>query len=194
VDTCRPFSKDRRGLILGEGAAMLVLEPMERAKALGTRIYGEIVGFGMSADAGHITSPNFQGPASAMRAALSDAQLAPEQISYINAHGTGTSNNDVVGTRAIHEVFGKHTNQLAVSSTKSMHGHALEAAGALEAVATVMAMREAIIPSTINFTTADPECDLDIVPNHARPAEVEFALSNSFAFGGLNAVLAFRKS
>lgn len=193
-DTCRPFSKDRRGLILGEGAAMLVLESMERAKARGAKIYGEIVGFGMSADAGHITTPTFQGPAAAMRAALSDAQLVPEQVSYINAHGTGTSNNDVVETRAIHEVFGKHTNRLAVSSTKSMHGHVLGAAGALEAVATVMAMREATIPPTINFTTADPECDLDIVPNHARSAEIEFALSNSFAFGGLNAVLAFRKS
>jgi nodulation protein E len=192
-DTCRPFSKDRRGLILGEGAAMLVLESMERALARGARIYGEIVGFGMSADAGHITSPTLQGPVSAMKAALSDAQLAPEQIAYINAHGTGTMNNDVTETQAIREVFGKHADRLAVSSTKSMHGHALGAAGALEAVATVMAMRENIIPPTANFTTPDPDCDLDIVPNQARPAEVEFALSNSFAFGGLNAVLAFKK-
>ncbi|HXB21177.1 MAG TPA: beta-ketoacyl-[acyl-carrier-protein] synthase family protein [Candidatus Solibacter sp.] len=193
-DTCRPFSKDRRGLILGEGAAMLVLEPMERALARGVRVYGEIVGFGMSSDAGHITSPTYQGPATAMKAALSDAQLAPEQIAYINAHGTGTAGNDVTETRAIREVFGKHADRLAVSSTKSMHGHALGAAGALEAVATMMAMNEKIIPPTANFTTPDPDCDLDIVPNQARPAEIEYALSNSFAFGGLNAVLVFRKS
>ena len=173
---------------------MLVLESMEKALSRGARIYGEIVGFGMSSDAGHITSPTIQGPEAAMRAALSDAQLAPEQIAYINAHGTGTPTNDATETRAIREVFGKHADRLAVSSTKSMHGHALGAAGALEAVATVMAMREKIIPPTANYTTPDPECDLDIVPNQARPAEVEFALSNSFAFGGLNAVLAFRKT
>jgi nodulation protein E len=192
-DTCRPFSKDRRGLILGEGAAMLVLEAMDRAQARGAKILGEIVGFGMSADAGHITSPTVQGPASAMRAALADAQISPEQINYINAHGTGTPTNDQVETRAIREVFGQHADKLAVSSTKSMHGHALGAAGALEAVATVMAIREKTIPPTANFTAPDPQCDLDIVPNHARPTEVEFALSNSFAFGGLNAVIAFAK-
>jgi nodulation protein E len=172
---------------------MMVLEPMAAAIERGARIYGEIVGFGMSSDAGHITSPTFEGPASAMREALLDAQLAPDQIGYINAHGTGTPGNDQTETRAIREVFGSHANRLAVSSTKSMHGHALGAAGALEAVATVMAMREKIIPPTANFTTPDPDCDLDIVPNQARPAEVEFALSNSFAFGGLNAVLAFRR-
>ncbi|HEV2992715.1 MAG TPA: beta-ketoacyl-[acyl-carrier-protein] synthase family protein [Candidatus Angelobacter sp.] len=193
-DTCRPFSKDRKGLILGEGAAMLVIESMESAIARGAKIYGEIVGFGMSSDAGHITSPTFAGPAAAMRAALSDAQLVPEQIGYINAHGTGTAGNDQTETRAIREVFGSHAARLAVSSTKSMHGHALGAAGGLEAVATVMTLREGIIPPTANFTTPDPECDLDIVPNQSRPAAVEFALSNSFAFGGLNAVLAFRKS
>jgi len=192
-DTCRPFSKDRKGLILGEGAAMMVLEPMERAVSRGATIYGEIVGFGMTSDAGHITSPTVEGPVSAIRAALSDAQIAPEQISYINAHGTGTAGNDSTETRAIRKVFGKHADRLAVSSTKSMHGHALGAAGALEAVATIMAMREKTIPPTANYTTPDPECDLDIVPNQARTAEVEFALSNSFAFGGLNAVLAFRK-
>ena len=192
-DTCRPFSKDRKGMILGEGAAMMVIEPLERAMARGARIYGEIVGFGMSSDAGHITSPIFEGPAAAMRAALSDAQLAPGQISYINAHGTGTSGNDQTETRAIRQVFGSHADRLAVSSTKSMHGHALGAAGALEAVATVMAMRESILPPTANFTTPDPDCDLDIIPNHARPAQVEYALSNSFAFGGLNAVLAFKR-
>lgn len=192
-DTCRPFSKDRKGMILGEGAAMMVLEPLERAMARGARIYGEIVGFGMSSDAGHITSPTYEGPAAAMRAALSDAQLAPDQINYINAHGTGTPGNDQTETRAIREVFGTHADRLPVSSTKSMHGHALGAAGALEAVATVMAMRESILPPTANYSVPDPECNLDIVPNQARPAEVEYALSNSFAFGGLNAVLAFKK-
>jgi nodulation protein E len=192
-DTCRPFSQDRKGLILGEGAAMLILEPMERAVGRGATIYGEIVGFGMTSDAGHITSPTVQGPVNAIRAALSDAQIAPEQISYVNAHGTGTAGNDSTETRAMREVFGEHADRLAVSSTKSMHGHALGAAGALEAVATVMAMREKVIPPTANYTTPDPECDLDIVPNQARSAEVEYSLSNSFAFGGLNAVLAFRK-
>ncbi|MGC2698107.1 MAG: beta-ketoacyl-[acyl-carrier-protein] synthase family protein [Candidatus Angelobacter sp.] len=194
AETCRPFSKDRKGLILGEGAGMLVLEQMERALARGARIYGEIVGFGMSSDAGHITSPTTQGPAVAIGAALADAQLAPEQIGYINAHGTGTPTNDQVETRAIRDVFGNHAERLMVSSTKSMHGHALGAAGALEAVATVMAMREKLIPPTANFTTPDADCDLDIVPNQARPAEIAFALSNSFAFGGLNAVLAFAKA
>lgn len=193
-ETCRPFSKDRKGLILGEGAGMLVLEPMEKALARGAIIYGEIVGFGMSSDAGHITAPTLRGPATAMKAALLDAGIAPEQVGYINAHGTGTQANDQTETRAIREAFGKNADRLAVSSTKSMHGHTLGAAGALEAVATVMAMREKIIPPTANFTTPDPECDLDVVPNQPRPAEIEYALSNSFAFGGLNAVLAFRRA
>ena len=193
-ETCRPFSRDRKGLILGEGAGMLVLETMEKAMARGATIYGEIVGFGMSSDAGHITAPTLQGPAAAMRAALLDAGITLEQISYINAHGTGTQANDQTETRAIREVFGQHAERLAVSSTKSMHGHTLGAAGALEAVATVMAMREKLIPPTANFTTPDPECDLDVVPNQARHAEIEYALSNSFAFGGLNAVLAFRRA
>jgi nodulation protein E len=193
-DTCRPFCKDRKGLILGEGAAMFVLEPLEAAKARGAKVYGEIVGFGMSSDAGHITSPTDEGPVRAMKAALEDASLAPEQIGYINAHGTGTQNNDAMESRAIRAAFGRHAEKLAVSSTKSMHGHALGAAGALEGAATVMALRESIIPPTVNFTTADPECDLDYVPNAACETEVECALSNSFAFGGLNAVLAFKKS
>ncbi len=192
-DTCRPFCKDRKGLILGEGAAMFVLEPLDAARARGAKIYGEMVGFGMTSDAGHITSPTDEGPARAMKAAIDDAQLAPEQIGYINAHGTGTQNNDSMETRAIKAVFGAHAAKLAVSSTKSMHGHALGAAGALEAAATLMALKEGIIPPTANFTTADPECDLDYVPNTAREAQLEYALSNSFAFGGLNAVLAFRR-
>ena len=189
--TCRPFSKERQGLILGEGAAMLILEPLDRARARGARIYGEVIGFGMSSDAGHITSPTIDGPARAMKAALADAGLKPDQVSYINAHGTGTQTNDVTETRAIRQVFGAHADQLAVSSTKSMHGHALGAAGALEAVAAFMAIHEQLIPPTANFATPDPECDLDVVPNQARKAQIEFALSNSFAFGGLNAVLAF---
>lgn len=191
-DTCRPFSKDRRGLILGEGGAMLVLEPLPAAQARGANIYAEIAGFGMSSDAHHITQPSVDGPARAMRAALSDAWVRTEQIGYINAHGTGTPTNDLIETRAIREVFGAHAERLAVSSTKSMHGHALGAAGALEAVCTVLALRHGMIPPTINFTAPDPECDLDVVPNSARLLQVECALSNSFAFGGLNAVLAFR--
>ncbi len=193
-ETCRPFSKDRRGMVLGEGAAMLVLEPLEAAKARGARIYGEIVGFGMSSDATHITQPQSNGAAQAMRTALADADLAPQQIQYINAHGTGTDVNDVTETAAIRSVFNSHTERLAVSSTKSMHGHTLGAAGALEALATLLALREGILPPTANFTTPDPRCDLDVVPNQARRADVEYALSNSFAFGGLNAVLAFRRT
>jgi nodulation protein E len=132
------------------------------------------------------------GPVRAMRAALRDACLLPEQIGYINAHGSGTQINDLQETRAIHELFGTHAERLAVSSTKSLHGHALGATGAMEAVCTILALRNGLLPPTANFTVADPECDLDVVPNHPRPAQVEFALSNSFAFGGLNAVLAFR--
>ncbi len=191
-DTCRPFAKDRRGMILGEGAAMLVLEPLEAARARGARVYAELAGFGMSSDAQHITQPSPEGAAAAMLAALRDAQMAPEQVSYINAHGTGTPANDPAEVRAIRRVFGAHANRLAVSSTKSMHGHALGAAGALEAVATLLALHEGVLPPTANFTEPDPECDLDVVPNQARVASVECALSNSFAFGGLNAVLAFR--
>ena len=191
-DTCRPFSRDRRGLILGEGAATLVLEPLERAQARGAHVYAEIAGFGMSSDAGHITTPSIEGPARAMEAALRDAGIKPEEVGYINAHGTGTPNNDATETRAIRQVFGANADKLAVSSTKSMHGHALGAAGALEAVATVLALHHCVLPPTANFTTPDPECDLDVVPNRARRADMEYALSNSFAFGGLNAVLAFR--
>jgi nodulation protein E len=192
-DTCRPFSKDRRGLILGEGAAMLVLEPLDGALARGATILGEIVGFGMSSDAFHITQPSPDGAARAMRAALADAGVNPEQIDYVNAHGTATLANDAAETTAIRAVFGKHADRLAVSSTKSMHGHTLGAAGAIEAAATVLALRNGILPPTANFNEPDPACDLDVIPNIARPASVEFALSNSFAFGGLNAVIAFRR-
>jgi nodulation protein E len=193
-DTCRPFSADRSGMILGEGAAMLALEEAAAARARGARIYAELAGCGMSSDAHHITQPSQQGPVQAMAAALADAGLAREQIGYINAHGTGTQANDPTETAAIRSVFGGHAERLAVTSTKSMHGHALGAAGALEAAATVLAIREGLLPPTANFTRADPACDLDVVPNEARVATVEAALSNSFAFGGLNAVLAFRAS
>jgi nodulation protein E len=191
-DTCRPFSKDRRGLILGEGGAMLVLEPLEAARARGARIYAEIAGFGMSSDAHHITQPSADGAARAIRAALRDGGIVAEQIGYINAHGTATAANDATETTAIRTVFGAHADKLAVSSTKSMHGHALGAAGAIEAAATVLALRRGILPPTANYTTPDPACDLDVIPNEPREAHVEAALSNSFAFGGLNAVLGFR--
>ncbi|MGA9717758.1 MAG: beta-ketoacyl-[acyl-carrier-protein] synthase family protein [Acidobacteriaceae bacterium] len=192
-DTCRPFSADRSGLVLGEGAAMLVLEPLETALARGAKPIAELVGFGMSSDACHITQPSAEGPARAMRLALRDAGLAPEQISYINAHGTATEVNDRIETAAIRLVFGPHADKLAVSSTKSMHAHTLGAAGAIEAAASALTLANGILPPTANYTKADPVCDLDFIPNTARSQQVEACLSNSFAFGGLNAVLAFRK-
>ena len=191
-DTCRPFSKDRRGMILGEGGAMMILEPLEAARARGARIYAEICGFGMSSDAHHLTQPTVEGPSRAMRDALRLADMAPEEVGYINAHGTGTPGNDPVESRAIRQVFGTHADKLAVSSTKSMHGHALGAAGALEAIATVLALHHGILPPTANYNEPDPECDLDYIPNQPRTQQVSAALSNSFAFGGLNAVIAFR--
>ena len=164
-DTCRPFSKDRRGMILGEGAGMFVLEPLDIARARGARIHAELVGFGMSADAGHITQPSIEGAERAMRAALCDGGLAPEQIGYINAHGTATLANDPTETAAIRGVFGRHAEKLAVSSTKSMHGHALGAAAALECMATLLALRDGVLPPTANFNQPDPDCDLDVIPN-----------------------------
>ena len=192
-DTCRPFSKDRSGMILGEGGAMFVMETLEAAQARGAKIYAEIAGFGMSADAHHLTMPLARGAAKAMRGALSDAGLAPEQIGYVNAHGTATQANDSMETEAIKLTFGEHAKKLAVSSTKSMHGHTLGAAGAIESAATVLALHNSLLPPTANFNERDPECDLDVIPNEARPAEAEAAISNSFAFGGLNAVLAFKR-
>lgn len=171
---------------------MMILETMEAAKARGAKIYAEICGSGMSSDAHHLTQPTVEGPSRAMRDALRSAGLRPEEVGYINAHGTGTPGNDPVETRAIRAVFGTHADKLAVSSTKSMHGHALGAAGALEAVATILALQHGLLPPTANFTVPDPECDLDYIPNKAREKKVEAALSNSFAFGGLNAVIAFR--
>ncbi len=193
-DTCKPFSKNRKGLVLGDGAAMLVLEPLDAAKARGAHIYGEVIGFGMSSDAHHITQPSSEGAARAMRSALKDSGLAPEAVGYINAHGTGTTANDCTETAAIRSVFGSHADKLLVSSTKSMHGHTLGAAGAIEAAATLLALQHRVIPPTANYEEPDPDCDLDVVPNVARTAQVEVAMSNSFAFGGLNAVVLFRRA
>src|SRR6202044_3281020 len=175
-DPCRPFSVNRSGMILGEGAAMMILEPLERALARGAKPLAEIVGFGMSADACHVTQPSAEGAARAIRAALRDGGLAPEQVGYINAHGTATEANDRMEAAAIHAVFGDHANTLPVSSTKSMHGHTLGAAGAIEAVATLFALEKGLLPPTANFTEADPECALDVIPNQARIASVEAAL------------------
>lgn len=192
-DTCRPFSRHRRGLVLGEGAGIFVLETIEHAQARGATILAELCGAGMSADASDIVMPDASGAARAMRAALAQAGLAPADIGYINAHGTGTLANDATETRAIRAVFGAHADALAVSSTKSMHGHALGAGGAIELVAVIGALREGVVPPTINYLEPDPECDLDVVPNVAQQRPVAAALSNSFAFGGLNAVLALRR-
>ena len=192
-DTCRPFSKDRNGMILGEGGAMLVLESEEGAKKRGARIYCEIAGFGMSADAHHLTTPLADGAARAMRAAMDDAKIDAGDIGYINAHGTATQANDVMESEAIRSVFGDRTGEIPVSSTKSMHGHTLGAAGAIEAAATVLGLYKRLLPPTANFTEQDPECRVKVIANEALEAAPETALSNSFAFGGLNAVLAFRR-
>ncbi len=191
-DTCRPFSVDRSGLVLGEGAGMVVLESLEHAERRGARIYARLAGCGMSSDAGHITDPSMDGAARAMEAALKDAAVSPEEVDYINAHGTGTLANDVTETDAIHRVFGDHAGRLAVSSIKSMLGHTMGAAGGLELVASVLAIRDGVVPPTTNFTSPGERCDLDYVPNEAREMRVRTALSNSFAFGGLNAVLLVR--
>jgi nodulation protein E len=193
-DTCRPFSRDRKGLVIGEGAAVVMLESLEHAQKRSALILGEIVGFGMSSDANDLTSPDEGGMVRAIESALADARLAPEDIQYVNAHGTGTATNDEVETNAIKRAFGRHAAKLAISSNKSMLGHALGAAGALELVATLMSMQDAIVPPTINYLGPDPTCDLDYVPNEARPLSMNAALSNSFAFGGLNAVLAVRRA
>ena len=192
-DTCRPFSKNRQGMILGEGGAMLVLESLESAIERGAPIMAELVGFGMSSDAGHITKPDRRGAERAMASALADGAVPISEVDYINAHGTGTHVNDSMETAAIRGVFGDHAERLSVSSTKSLHGHVLGGTSAIEAVATVLAVRESTLPPTANYEESDPECDLDVVPNESRPARIRYALSNSFAFGGLNAVLAFRR-
>lgn len=193
-ETCRPFSADRDGLVLGEGAGMLVLETLEHAQSRGATILAELAGCGMSADAGDIVSPTLEGPCAAMRACLDDADLSPGDIDYINAHGTGTKANDAIETRAIRHVFGADADLLAVSSTKSMHAHCMGASGAIEAIACIMAIREGIVPPTANYREADVECDLDVVPNVARERTVSAAMSNAFAFGGTNAVVAFKQA
>jgi len=190
---CRPFSADREGLVLGEGAGVLVLEELEHARKRGAKIYAEIAGYGLSSDASHITQPTVDGPARAIRMALREAGANPEEVEYINAHGTGTRLNDPTETAVIKEVFGEHARRVWTSSTKSMHGHTLGAAGAIELVAAVMALERGMVPPTANFTQPDPECDLDCVPNQAREKKIRTAISNSFAFGGLNAVLLVRR-
>jgi|CXWK01.1.fsa_nt_gi nodulation protein E len=188
---CFPFAKKRNGTVLSEGAGILVLEDYEHAKKRGATILAEIVGFGMTSDAKDMVNPDTEGPREAMRNALNDAGLKPEQIDYINAHGTATTINDRNETNAIKELFGAHAYKLAVSSTKSMHGHPLGAGGGIEAVACIKAMQEDWVPPTIGLDDPDPDCDLDYVPNAGRDREVTYAMSNSFAFGGLNAVLIF---
>ena len=193
TDTCRPFCADRSGIVLGEGAGMLVLESEQHAEHRGARVYAELAGFGMTSDAAHITRPDAQGIVRAMGNALKNANMEPEEIDYINAHGTATLTNDIAETEAIKQVFGAHANRLAVSSTKSMHGHALGASSALELVAAALTTQHGIIPPTANFTVADEQCDLDYVPNQSRRQDIHAALSNSFAFGGLNTVIAVRQ-
>lgn len=190
-DACRPFSLGRRGMVIGDGAGVLVFEAEDHARARGAKVLAEVAGFGMTADAGDIVAPNVAGAVRAMRMALRDAGLEPGDVGYINAHGTGTLANDRAESAAVLNVFGAAPPP--VSSTKSMHGHAIGATGALEAIACVLALREGLLPPTLGFEAADPDCPLDIVAHRARAARVEAALSNAFAFGGLNAVLAFRR-
>jgi 3-oxoacyl-[acyl-carrier-protein] synthase II len=192
--SCKPFSVDRTGLVLGEGAAMLVLESYEHATARGAKIYAEIVGYGAANDCNHITQPSVKGQSATMQAALDDADLIASDIQYINAHGTGTKLNDVTETNSIKNVFGAHAYQLSVSSTKSMHGHLMGAAGALEAVITTIAVHSNTLPPTINLAHPDFECDLDYVPNVSKALpRLEYAMSNSFAFGGTGAALILKK-
>ncbi len=191
----RPFDKDRDGFVLSDGAGVIVLEEYEHARARGARIYAELAGFGMNSDAYHMTAPSEDGAGAAecMLKALEDARIHPEQIQYINAHGTSTPAGDIAETRAIKRAFGDHAYKLAVSSTKSMTGHMLGAAGAAEAIFTILAIRDQVVPPTINYHTPDPDCDLDYVPNTARPMSIEIAISNSFGFGGTNGTLVFRR-
>ena len=191
-DVCRPFSLGRKGMVIGDGAGVLVFEAEEHARARGARIMAYVTGFGMTADAGDIVAPDPKGAARAMRMALTDARLHPGDVGYINAHGTGTLVNDRSETAAILEVFGP--SPPPVSSTKAMHGHAIGATGALEAIACILSLTEGILPPTIGFLSTDPECQLDVVPNRARRSSVSVSLSNAFAFGGLNAVLIFGRS
>jgi 3-oxoacyl-[acyl-carrier-protein] synthase II len=191
---CRPWDSGRDGFVMGEGAVMLVLEDMDHARSRGARIRGEIAGYGASADMYHFTAPEPEGKgaARAMRKALSKAGVDPSTVDYVNAHGTSTKLGDIAETKALKDVFGEHAYKLAVSSTKSVHAHLLGAAGAMEAAATLLAMERGMLPPTINLEDQDPECDLDYVPNRARPARIQTAISNSFGFGGHNATLVLR--
>lgn len=192
---CRPFDKDRDGFIMGEGAGVLVLESLEHAQNRGATIFGEIVGYGCTCDAHHITAPHPEGigGVKSMQFAIEDAGIRPEEIGYINAHGTSTPLNDVGETKVIKQAFGEHAYKLAVSSTKSMTGHLLGAAGAIEAIITAMALKDGFLPPTINLVNPDPECDLDYVPNTGRPAQINYALSNALGFGGHNAAIVLKK-
>jgi nodulation protein E len=192
-DACRPFSANRNGMVQGEGAAVYVFEELEHAKKRGAEILAEMVGFAMTSDATDIVMPSKQGAARAMSGALRDARVDREEVGYINAHGTGTAANDKTECAAVADVFGAHADRLMISSTKSMHAHLIGATGAVELLACIMALRDGVIAPTIGYEEPDPECALDVVPNESREAHVEVALSNAFAFGGLNAVLALRR-
>ncbi len=191
--TCRPFSQDRQGLVLGEGAGIVVLEEWERARARGATILAEVAGYGATADAAHLTQPGLEAPMRAIALALAQAGLAVSDVDYVNAHGTATRLNDSAETAILAGAFGPHAPRLAISATKAMHGHAMGASAAMECVATVLAIRHGVAPPTINFTGGDPDCHLDYVPNTARDVAIRAAISNAFAFGGLNAVLALRR-
>jgi nodulation protein E len=192
-DTCRPFARSRKGIVLGEGAGALVLETLAAARRRGAPILAEVVGYGSTSDARDLVTPSAHGIMAAIRGALLDARLNPEDVGYVNAHGTGTRMNDVTETWAVKEVFGAAARRLSISSTKAMHGHAVGATGALELIATVEALRHGVVPPTLHYDEADPECDLDYTPNEARERSVEVALSSSFGFGGHNGVLAVRR-
>jgi nodulation protein E len=192
-DACRPFSANRNGMVQGEGAAVFVFEDYEHARARGADILCEVAGFAMTSDASDIVMPSRAGAARAMKGALQDAQISADQVGYINAHGTGTTANDKTECAAVKDVFGSHADQLMISSTKSMHGHLIGGTGAVELLACIMALREGVIAPTIGYQEPDPECALDVVPNEARNAKVKVALSNAFAFGGMNAVIALRR-
>ncbi|GAA5069284.1 beta-ketoacyl-[acyl-carrier-protein] synthase family protein [Roseibacterium beibuensis] len=193
-DACRPFSANRNGMVQGEGAAVFIFEEYEHAKKRGAEILAEVVGFNMTSDAADIVMPSKQGAARAIAGALADGKLNPEEVGYINAHGTGTAANDKVECAAVADAFGHHADELMISSTKSMHGHLIGGTGAVELLACIMALKDGVIAPTIGYEEPDPECALDVVPNEAREAEVSAVLSNAFAFGGLNAVLALRKA
>ncbi|CUH53790.1 beta-ketoacyl-[acyl-carrier-protein] synthase family protein [Shimia marina] len=192
-DACRPFSATRNGMVQGEGAGVFVFEEYEHAKARGAEILAEVIGFAMTSDAADIVMPSRQGASRAISGALADARINREEVGYINAHGTGTAANDKTECSAVADVFGPHADKLMISSTKSMHGHLIGGTGAVELLACIMALRDGVIAPTIGYEEADPECEMDVVPNQAREAQVDVALSNAFAFGGLNAVMALRR-